>query len=316
MWYKKGVSHADLYPSLKDPTTGMVIEDNIDGKIVRKVCPEGIEVYQGAPPSRIGVQPFDSDRLDVDSVHETVTKIMDAHPALFDDVSRGWWDEWLRTVPRTHTDAAGMAEVDSASVSWPPKAPTFEPLTVQDLQGEYSEAILYRNTGGTQQHFTHRERTQARMDQLHASDIDKGEILAFVPDPADTTWCTPFWVGEAEESVAQDATDIPTINHACFKNGYACSDVTGAFGPVCIGSEIRGGHPRYHQYSSKCMLRGRPKHGHGPMRSTMPRQAVVLYKLNLTAKQHKIAKKSREELWKLREKLSSHGGVPKTFESK
>ena len=42
MWYKKGPSHADLYPSQKDPTTGQPMRDNESGAVV--TCPEGIEI--------------------------------------------------------------------------------------------------------------------------------------------------------------------------------------------------------------------------------------------------------------------------------
>lgn len=310
MWYKQSTSHRDLYPTLKDPVTKMPVVDEATGGY--KTDMEGIEIFQSDPPlAGPKGQPFDPERMDVSAIHATVLKMVEAHPALFGDAARAWWDAWRDNVPTTLQAAQAAHPVP---FTWLAASAPQAALTLPDLQKSYAEAISYRNSGGTKAAFEPADLDAARREREHHA-VSKGELLAVLPPVDDDEWCTPFWVAESTHDVAKEVNDIPVKWLACFKQGVAQGDVRGKWAPICVGGDMRpGGKTRYHELGPRCMHRAnQPIRGHGYMTGTVARDEVMLYCVSLTKAAKHIKKPSRKELWKLRDKLKTHGGIPEDW---
>mmetsp|Transcript_33396 Transcript_33396/g.83183 ORF Transcript_33396/g.83183 Transcript_33396/m.83183 type:complete len:128 (+) Transcript_33396:606-989(+) len=113
---------------------------------------------------------------------------------------------------------------------------------------------------------------------------------------------------------ATSANIEKVIWYCCFKHGCAQSSITGGWRPVCIGHhEGRGGIKKFHPYTSKCMVNGVNKAGHGYYTSSAERKSIVLYDAKLTGSAKNLAAATKQELWKLRAQLNVNGGIPNSF---
>ena len=189
--------------------------------------------------------------------------------------------------------------------------------TLVILRSEYAEGMQYRNAIGRAS-FTIRERDQA-LDEQHRVEpaLSRGDVLVFLSPEGDNSSPhnqTPFWIGDVDvDEVAAGETTIGCVRwRACFKHGVARSDVNGgAWKHICIGHmQGRGGVLRFHEYISRCQVRGNNRDGHGPFVSSASRENVVLYGAKLTPKSQALSAQTKRDLWKLRDTLSANGGIP------
>ena len=310
MWYKKGPSHADLYPSKKDPATRMPLRDPDTGSI--STCSEGIEILSSTPTGSPPVQPFSPDRMDVDALYATVHEIMTLHPHTFPESIRTWWETWKTTV-LTEADAAFAACPDPHV--WPVAAGDVPVAPVAELQKEYAEAILYRNVGGSKTAFKTKDREAARREAV-VRDVSLHEVLAVCPPKEELEWCTPFWLASSTAETPAQATELPIQWLACFQSGNVCTDVERSWHPVCCGYEDRPSGRKYHKLTKKCMRGSQPIRGHGPMLEVIERDSVVLFNVTLSKQHRIISKPSRVEFWKLHKELFAHGGIPTAWDPK
>ena len=280
LWYKPSPSHAHLYPSKKDPVTGMpLFHLAADGEKVYETCMEGIEIFEvgfvpsGTPP----IQPLFSDRLDPAAVYNTTKQIMDAHPELFEEV-QSWWAAWKDAVPRTAAEAVAAHPM---KWEWPSKSENWAPARFEGLRQEYAETMTYVNQVANTSH-TAQAAAQTVQEEKPSPAIPAG-CLVITQSPAGDAWGLPFWLGETCTAVSESAKEFDVEWYACFKGGYNCTDVTKSWRKICCGAGARpDGSARYHPYDNKCRAGGRPSNGHGPMRAKISRDTVALYDAKLT----------------------------------
>lgn len=311
MWYKPDSSHSHLYPTKKDPVTGMpLFSVGTDGEKSYTASDEGIEVLGRLPAGHPRAQPFEADRLDVEAMCSLVEQIIDLHPTQFEEV-RPWWRNWRDTCCRNVHDAVRMFPLE---FTWPEKCAALAPCTLDGLRSEYLEGMRYRNSVG-RENFNTQALEQAREEErVHAPPLKRGDLLILKAPPSTASHdATPFWVGEVHvDEVPASQNDIPSLMwYSCFKNGVAQPDPSGAWKPVCIGHCIgRAGVQKFHCYGNGCQHQGRPREGHGPYLSAVERSSVVLYGAKLSPKSCTLTMQTKRELWKLRQCLNTNGGIP------
>lgn len=280
MWYKPNVAHAYLYPTQKDPTTGMPLHRMVDGEKVYETDPNGIEIFAELPTGEPGLQEFDTARLDLSATLTTTNQIMDLQPHSFGESARAWWKTWAECTP---TSVAEAVQKYGLSFTWPTPAAEWRPPTLSGLRSEYEETVTYVNTVGGQT-FTEAQSTQAAVEENdRRPELIKGDMIVVIPGSDDGMHRLPFWLAEMAESApsAQDSLEI--LWRAPFKGGYMKDDVHGQWSLICKGSAAaRGGQVRYHAYTSKCRAGNRDKAGHGVMTGTVQRDEVAIYFAKLT----------------------------------
>lgn len=284
MWYKPCVAHEHLYPVLKDAESGMPLSKVVDGETVYETDMEGIEVFSQLPEGTPKAQAFESDRLNVDDIHETMKEIFTAHPFLFGQESRDWWMEWAA---KTCNDVEDVLSEEPLSFDWPAQCEHWEaPTRLASLRSEYAETITYINTHG-QQAFRPRDAAQAMLEENKGSPaLNKGDLILLKPGADDGMHRLPFWVAEAGADVSENVTTIPVVWRSAFKRSIAVDDVDASWLHMCTANiEGRGGCVRYHPYHVKtCTVRGMDKRSHGLMMGSVERSAVAIYFPKLTAK--------------------------------
>lgn len=320
MWSKPDSSHIHLYPTKKDPATGMPLYTvSPEGQKLYTTCEEGIEILVAAPARTGAIPPpqaFEESRLDTKDILDKFETLCDLHPNQFEEV-RTWWQQWGQSTCLQVHEAVMQ---HPKGFVWPEKCRHFVAPSLDGLRQEYAEAIRYRNAIGNAS-FTMRDRDQAREECAKPSpELHRGDLLCLKsPESDDAADGTPFWMAEVAVDYVPptDETIADVWWYACFKSGKAQRNANGSWKPVCIGYQAGlGGVKKYHAYTAQCQRGGHDIPGHGRNHSSANRSEVVLYHASLTPSSRNLSTESKHELWKLREVLTSNGGVPQSFASK